>query len=103
MGEEAQNGLIKREWKIQFQMYEDEKGIHGRLGKADLPRDLILLLRSHYFMELVVLKSHSRVNDTLTEICSKYWIPGGRSLVIHKCVICRRFNAPLYSPPLLSL
>ena len=110
---EAQNGLIKKEWKIQFQLYEDERGIwrcYGRLGNADLPfnaRHPILLPRSHYFTELVVLKSHTRVShsgvkDTLTEIRSKYWIPGGRSLVrrlIHKCVICRRFNAPHYRPP----
>jgi hypothetical protein len=46
---------------------------------------------------------HNGVKETLTEIRAKYWIIGGRSLVqsiIHKCVICRRFEGrPLTAPP----
>ena len=43
------------------------------------------------------------MKETLTEIRSKYWVIGGRSLVrtiIHKCVVCRRFEGkPLIAPP----
>ena len=45
---------------------------------------------------------HSGAKDTLTELRSKFWIPGGRSLVcqlIKKCVICRRYNTSYYRPP----
>ena len=46
---------------------------------------------------------HNGVKETLTEIRAKYWIIGGRSLVrsiIHKCVICRRFEGrPFTAPP----
>ena len=111
---EAQRGLIREEWKSQFQLYQDEQEIWrcwGRLGNADLPfntRYPMLLPKTHRFTELVVRRSHLRVlhsgaKDTLTKLRSKFWIPGGRSLVrqlIKKCVICRRYNASYYRPPL---
>ena len=82
----------------------------GRLGNADLSfntRHPILLPRSHAFTELVVRRAHFRVlhsgvKDTLTELQSKFWIPGGRSLVqyfIHRFVICRRYNTSYCRPP----
>ena len=94
--------------------YQDEQEIwrcRGRLGNADLPfntRYPILLPKTHRFTELVVRRSHLHVlhsgaKDTLTELRSKFWIPGGRLLVrqlINKCVICRRYNASYYRPPL---
>ena len=42
-------------------------------------------------------------NLTLTEFRSKYWVVEERCLVrsvIHKCVICRRFDGTPYYPPL---
>ena len=79
------------------------------MENADLPfntRYPIRLPKTHRFTELVVRRSHLRVlhsgaKDTLTELRSKFWIPGGRSLVrqlIKKCVICRRYNASYYRP-----
>ena len=84
--QEAQRGLIREEWKFQFQLYTDEQGLwrcRGRLGNADLSfntRHPILLPRSHAFTELVVRRAHFRVlhsgvKDTLTELQSKFWIP----------------------------
>ena len=69
-------------------------------------RHPILLPKTHRFTELVVRRFHLRVlqsgaKDTLTELRSKFWIPGGRSLVcqlIKKYVICRRYNASYYCP-----
>ena len=41
--------------------------------------------------------------DTLTEVCSKFWIPKGHSLVrklVYCCVICRRAKGtPYVAPP----
>uniref|UniRef100_A0A1X7TBG7 Integrase zinc-binding domain-containing protein n=1 Tax=Amphimedon queenslandica TaxID=400682 RepID=A0A1X7TBG7_AMPQE len=70
-------------------------------------RHPILLPRSHAFTELVVRRTHSHVlhsgvKDTLTELQSRFWIPGRLSLVwyfIHWCVICRRHSASYYHPP----
>ena len=45
---------------------------------------------------------HNGPKETLTELRQKYWIIRGRSLVrsiIHRCVICRRFEGPAYKPP----
>ena len=63
---EAQQGLIREEWKSQFQLYLDEQEIWrcwGRLGNTDLPfntRHPILLPKTHRFTELL-LRSHLRV------------------------------------------
>ena len=46
---------------------------------------------------------HSGIKETLTQLRSQYWIVSGRSLVrsvIHKCVICHRYDGqPLRAPP----
>ena len=110
---DAQDGLIKREWKTQFGLFLDDNGIWrcgGRLNNANLSFGTlhpILLPKNHYFSTLIIRRAHQRVchsgvKDTLTEIRSAYWIPQGRSFV-HKfvghCVICRRYSAPSYKPP----
>ena len=52
---------------------------------------------------------HDGVKETLTEIKTRYWIVGGRSLVrsvVHKCDVCKHFEGKPFgappAPPLLS-
>lgn len=58
-------------------------------------------------MTLTAEDAHQRVQpdgvkETLIEIRAKYWIVGGRRLVksvVHKCVICRRFEGRPFAAP----
>ena len=100
--------------KHQLDLFKDDDGIwrsNGRIQNADVPyaaKHPILLPRSHHFTTLVVQKAHQRVGhngakETLTELCSKFWIIKGRSLVkkiIHSCRLSRRFEGQPYSSPL---
>ena len=93
-------------WKIQFGLFQDGRGLWrcgGWLQNSDLPysaKHPILLNKKHYLTVLVIRDAHNRVHhngvrETLTEVRSKFWIIGGRSLVksvIHSCVVCRRFE-----------
>ena len=45
---------------------------------------------------------HNKVKETLKELRSRYWVIRGRSLVksiIHRCVICRKFEGKAYHAP----
>lgn len=101
-------------WKIQFRLFQDDCGIWrcgGRLQNADLTfstRHPMFLPKNHRLSTLIVQDAHQRVlhdgvKETLTEIRTRYWIIGGRSLVrsvVHKCVICKRFEGkPFAAPP----
>ena len=105
-------------WETQFKLFKDDSQIircGGRLQNANLPfssKHPILLNKKHHLAYLIVKNAHKRVQhngvkETLTEVRSKYWIVGGRSLVksfIHKCITCRRFDGmPLRAPPAPSL
>ena len=82
----------------------------GRLGNADIPYTAkypILLHKGHHLAILIIRDAHQRVKhngvkETLTEIRAKYWIIRGRQLVrtvLHKCVICQRFEGQAYNSP----
>ena len=115
---DCQSTLVKDKnfpmWETQFNLFKDDSQIircGGRLQNANLPfssKHPILLNKKHYLTYLIVKNAHRRVQhngvkETLTEVRSKYWIVGGRSLVksfIHKCITCRRFDGmPLRAPP----
>ena len=115
---DCQSTLVKDKnfpmWETQFNLLKDDSQIircGGRLQNANLPfssKHPILLNKKHYLTYLIVKNAHKRVQhngvkETLTEVRSKYWIVGGRSLVksfIHKCITCRRFDGmPLRAPP----
>ena len=117
---ENQSTLVLNEnfptWKVQFGLFKDKSGLWrcgGRLQNADLPfsaKHPVLLDRKHHLTQLIINEAHqgvqhNGVKETLTEVRSKYWIVGGRSLVrshIHQCVICRQFEGrPLCGPPAL--
>ena len=105
-------------WRMQFSLFQDERQLWrcgGRLQNADLPysaKHPILLNKKHHLTVLVIRDAHRRVchngvRGTLTEVRSKFWIIGGRSLVrfiIHSCTVCKRFEGRLFQaslqPPL---
>ena len=100
-------------WKKQFRLFLDPDGIWrcgGRLVNSELPystKHPILLSKDHPLTTLIVRQAHEKlqhdgVKETLTEVRSKYWIVKGRSMVksiIHRCVVCRRFEGLPYSAP----
>ena len=101
-------------WKIQFGLFQDESQIWrcgGRLQHANLSfssKHPVILSKKSTLTALIAHSAHRRVQhngvkETLTEIQAKYWVIGGRSLlrsIIHKCVICRRFEGrPFTAPP----
>ena len=83
----------------------------SRIGNADsLSYDTkypIILNRDHRLTELLVWGAHNRIRhlgdrQTLAEICCCYWVPRRKSFVkkiLHRCLICRKFNSRLYSYP----
>jgi len=97
----------------QFNLFKDEKGVWrcgGRLANTEIPYTVkypILLLKTHPLTSLIVKQAHERVchngvKETLAETRAKYWIPSGRSFtrkIIHKCVICRRFEGLPFKAP----
>ena len=64
-----------------------------------------ILAKEDPFTKLVVWDSHTKVmhngaRDTLTEICSRFWITQGRQVVnkvISKCVTCKRIEGLRYN------
>jgi len=97
----------------QFNLFKDDKGVWrcgGRLANTEIPyatKFPILLPKSHPIAALIVRQAHERVlhngvKETLTEVRSKYWIPGGRSFtrkVLHRYVPCKRFEGPPFASP----
>ena len=65
------------------------------------------IVLTHYITLLVVRQAHARVQhngvkETLAEVRMKFWIIGGSLVkqIIHKCVVCRRFEGlPYHAPP----
>ena len=102
-----------KEWKHQFQLFEDPRGIWrcgGRLHNANLSYETlhpILLPTTHHFTQLVVRRAHNRVfhngiKETLTELRTRYWVVKGRAVVkqfVRQCVICRKAEGGTYSVP----
>ena len=114
---QAQTSLTQEthfnEWKKQFGLFLDHKGIWrcgGRLDNADFQyatKHPIFLSKHHRLVALIVRSAHEKVShngvkDTLTQIRAKYWIVQGRSLVksiIHRCVVYRRYEGRPYASP----
>ena len=107
-----------RENKL-FKVWEKQFGLFllggvwyckSRLNNADIPQTAkypALLNKEHHLTLLITWDAHSRVmhngvKETLTELCSKYWIIKGRQFVkriIHKCVTCRKSEGLPYKIP----
>ena len=100
-------------WCQQFGLFKDSTRIWrcgGRLSNSAVPpaaKHPIPLNKDHYLTNLIMNECHERVmhggvKATLTELQSRYWLVRGRQLVktLHKCVVCCRFQARPYCPPL---
>ena len=101
------------EWRRQFDLFHDEKGIlrcGGRLTNSDLQyatNHPIFLSKQTNLAVLITRQAHEKVlhngaKDTLTEIRTKYWIVKGRSLVrsvVHQCVLRRRYEGGPHRSP----
>ena len=82
----------------------------GRLENSDLPlesRYPIILPKDHRLTELIVLDCHMKVhhlkvNATLTELRSRFWVTKGRQFVkkiLNKCFVCRKLDGKPYAVP----
>ena len=112
---DAQSSMVQEpnfpRWKIQFGLFQDESQVWrcgGRLQNANLSfssKHPVILSKKSTLTALIAHSAHQRVqHDGVKEtLTAKYWVIRGRSLVrtiIHKCVICRRFEGnPLTAPP----
>ena len=67
----------------------------------------MLLPNGHYFTKLIIAKSHeqvwhNKVQETLTQLRSRFWVIKGRKAVkeiVSKCVLCKRMEGEYYSTP----
>ena len=101
--------------QIQFSLglYKDDCGIlrcSDKIRNPLLPYSTncpVLLRKKHYFTRLVILDCyekvfHNKINETLTQLRSGYWVVKGRHAVkegVGKCIICKNFERKCYSTP----
>lgn len=105
-----------QQWRCQLNLFHDSSQVWrcgGRMKNSDIPESAqtpILLDKTHYLTELIVMEAHRRVKhngvkSTLTELRSAYWLVRGRQSVrkwINRCVTCRRLEGrpyPRIPPP----
>ena len=88
--------------------------VGGRLHHAPIGDDIkhpAILPKNHHVSEMIVryyhvLSAHSGVEHTLSLIREKFWIVNARSLVkrlVHRCVPCRRRQAPVGEQKMANL
>ena len=97
----------------QLRLFIDDDGLlrcGGRLHNAPITNETkfpILLPKTDYFTHLVIWDTHTRhlhagINQTITALRQKFWIPTGRYQVkktINKCVACKKVNGHPFSAP----
>ena len=98
--------------KVQ-ELYKDDSGAlrcSGRIQNSLLPYSTkcpVLLPKKHYFTRLIMLDCHekvfhNKVNETLAQLGSEYWVVKGREAVkevVGRCVICKTLEGKCYSTP----
>ena len=109
MKSQANYSQLERE----FGVYEDDSGVlrcKGRIANADLPLETkfpALLPRDHHISTLLVRQAHERVHHnkveaTLAQLRTRYWIIRGRQFVkkiLASCTVCRRYEGRGYRVP----
>ena len=87
----------------------------SRLSNSNLPYTTkcpALLPRNHYLTQLIIEDCHKKVNycrvqDTLAELCCRYWVVRARQLIkviLYRCWNCCRLESkPFEGPPEASL
>ena len=102
-----------RNLKSNLNLFQDEDKLlrcKGRIDNAPLPfetRFPVILPREGHFTDLILAQCHkdvrhNGVNETLTELRSRYWIVRGRQRVkrfLSKCVRCKRIQGRNYNIP----
>ena len=102
-----------KQMQISSGLYKDDSEVlrcSGRIQNSLLPYSIkcpVLLLKKHYFTRLVILDCHekafhNKVNETLTQLRSEYWVVKGRQAVkegVGKCVMCKKLEGKFYSTP----
>ena len=98
--------------RAQLRIYEDDQGFlrsKGRIDNAEFPLEVshpIVLPKNHHLVTLIVNEAHQRifhngVNQTMSEVRKKFWIPCLRQIcrkLIFKCVICKKLEGKPYRP-----
>ena len=96
-----------------FGLYEDSSGVlrcKGRIANADVPHETkfpALLPKNHYLSTLLVRDAHERVHHnrveaTLAQLRTRFWIVKGRQFVkrtLASCTVCRRYEGKSYRVP----
>ena len=97
---------------------ENQNGIlicRGRLEFSDLAEEAkypVILPKNHFFTQLLILNCHEKVhhlkvNATLAELRSRFWVSQGRQFVkkvIRNCVTCKKLEGkPCTAPPIAPL
>ena len=99
-----------------FGLYEDSSGVlrcKGRIANADVPHETkfpALLPKNHYLSTLLVRDAHERVNHnrveaTLAQLRTRFWMVKGRQFVkrtLASCTVFRRYEGKGYRVPLQS-
>ena len=92
--------------EAKLRIYEDSEGFlrsKGRIDNAQFEREVsnpLVLPKDHYLVTLIVIQAHrlvfhNGVNQTMSEIRKRFWIPCLRQIcrkIIHKCVICKKLE-----------
>ena len=104
-----------KQMQISLGVYMDDSGVlrcSGRIQNSLLSYSTkcpVLLPKKHYFTRLIILDCHekvfyNKVNETLTQLRSEYWVVKGRQAVkevVGSCVyvICKKLEGKCYSTP----
>ena len=99
--------------ELDFGLYEDSSGVlrcKGRNANADVPHETkfpALLPKNHHLSTLLVRDAHERVHHnrveaTLAQLRTRFWIVKGRQFVKRtpaSCTVCRRYEGRSYRVP----
>ena len=102
-----------KQMQISLGVYKDDSGVlrcSGRIQNSLLPYSTkcpVLQPKKHYFTHFIILDCHekvfhNKVNETLTQLRSEYWVVKGRQAVkevVGRCVICKKLEGKCYSTP----
>ena len=111
--ETIDNSLSFKKTAANLALFQDVNGVvrcNGRLKNSNLDYNIIYPIyipHDHYFTDLLVKKAHDdvhhqRVNATLVQLRSKYWVPRGRQKVksvLRNCRLCKFYDSLSFKLP----
>lgn len=114
----SSKSVVKRSYKLcKLDPFIDEEGIlrvGGRLRRANLSDETkhpVILPKDSRISYMIILDIHKKIchlgkNSILARLREKYWIIGANTIVksiVSKCVICRKYQAPIMHPKMADL